>query len=135
MTEGDDQGCGLYWREDVQPNPGGNQSECKPCYPCDKRGGKRRRQINDNVGDRCVHRSLVLLCASRDSRRRRRRILLSTYRASICYASSARDSHIGKKSHRWDLCSEHLFKAVLKAQAGTPFCGAASFRLPKKVVR
>src|SRR5262245_65877341 len=65
MTEGDDQGCGLYWREDVQPNPGGNQSECKPCYPCDKRGGKRRRQINDNVGNRCVHRSLILLCASR----------------------------------------------------------------------
>src|SRR5262249_27602070 len=47
---------------------GGNQSECKPCHPCDKRGGKRRRQINDNVGNRCVHRSLILLCASRDSR-------------------------------------------------------------------
>src|SRR5262245_36530116 len=38
-----------------------------------------------------------------------------------------RVQHRDSQSHRCDLRSEYLFKAVLKAQAGTPRCGAASF--------
>src|SRR5262249_25807205 len=65
QPEGDDQGCGLYRREDVQPNGGGNQSECKPCHPRDQRGSKGRRQINGNVDDRSIHRSLIPVISAR----------------------------------------------------------------------
>src|SRR5215813_3188230 len=84
-TEGDDQRCGLHRREDVEPNAGGNQSECKPCHPCDKRGGKRRRQINGNAEDRCVHRACPPLV--RVAARAWTSSPAFDVPASICYAS------------------------------------------------
>jgi hypothetical protein len=44
----------------------------------------------------------------------------SVFEAHLFATREQRDSHIGKKPSS-DLRSEHLFKAVLKAQAGTPF--------------
>src|SRR5919204_284446 len=55
-TERDDQCCRLDWREDVQPNGGGDQSESKARHACHQRSGKGRGQINAKIHDRCVHR-------------------------------------------------------------------------------
>jgi hypothetical protein len=52
----------------------------------------------------------------------------SVFDAHLFATREQRDSHIGKKPSS-NLRSEHLFKAVLKAQAGTPFCAASNLQL------
>src|SRR5262249_39534256 len=110
-TEGDDQRRGLYRREDVQPNAGGNQSECKPCHPRDKRGRKGRRQINGNVDDRSVHRSLTRLCVDEwQPGYRHPSPPAFDLTAYLSLVGKRECLHQSKASLRW----ERLFKAVLK---------------------
>src|SRR5215475_911927 len=84
----------LHRREDVEPNAGGNQAERKPSHPRDKRGGKGRRQINGNVDDRCIHRSLVPVISARMAPLGIDSVAsLSTCRASTCDVPATRPSH------------------------------------------
>src|SRR5262249_24185813 len=100
QTEGDDQRRGLHRREDVKPNAGGTQSECKPRHPRDKRGSKGRRQINGNVDDRSVHRSFTQPCLYERqlSPSTARHIPPSTRRASTCRLSANANVCTSRKS-------------------------------------